>query len=827
MALKVNPTAKLEERLPIYKVEKYEGFDIIVSKTADITLAYELQLPEILTLSKQDYDQIHSSLVKAVRCLPVNSTVHKQDCFFEDKYVPQIKTDMPLLSKAFQWNFNERPFLNHKCYIFLTKSSSDRSRHSGRNISLGKRNLVPKDMMNDRVINDFLDKSSQFVKILTDSTFFKFRALTIDEICGSVDKPGILEKYLSLSPDGLTLQDIDLTEGLKIGTKKCSMFSVSHVDDLPPSVESEILYTPLSTDQSRFSLSFASPVSLNLSCNHIYNQYLFIDDEKQLIKQLESKKYNLLSLSKYSRENEVNYGHYEDFIKESVEGQLPPIRAHFNILLWSEDQEELKTLRSLTSSAIAKMDIRPKEATLEIGTLFWAGIPGNAGDFPREDTFITFPDRGCCFFNLETNYHSSSSDFGIKMVDRVYGVPIHVDISDEPMKRGIITNRNKFVLGPSGSGKSFFTNHMVRQYYDQGTHVVIVDVGHSYKGLCDLLGGIYLTYDEKKPISFNPFYISGDMDVEKKESIKTLLMSLWKKENEPISQSEYSTISDAVTFYYEALPSMPNVRPCFNSFYEFFRGPFCDYLRKNEDFEEKHFDIRNFLYVLQRYYKGGEFSFLLNSEQNQDLLNERFIIFELDNIKDHPILFPVVTLMIMETFVSKMRKLKGIRKMILIEEAWKAIAKEGTAEFIKYLFKTVRKFMGEAIVVTQEVDDIIGNPIVKEAIINNSDCKILLDQRKFMNRFNQIQTLLALTDKEKAQVLSINQNLIPGRKYKEVFISLQGHSKVYATEVSPEEYITYSTEQTEKVKLEKKTEKFGSIEMAIRESAEQIREGVF
>ena len=189
--------------------------------------------------------------------------------------------------------------------------------------------------------------------------------------------------------------------------------------------------------------------------------------------------------------------------------------------------------------------------------------------------------------------------------------------------------------------------------------------------------------------------------------------------------------------------------------------------------------------MLRPYYRGGEFDYLLNATENLDLLKERFIVFELDNIKDHPILFPVVTIIIMEVFISKMRKLKGIRKIILIEEAWKAIAKEGMAEYIKYLFKTVRKFFGEAIVVTQEVEDIISSPVVKQAIINNSDCKILLDQSKYQNKFDQIQDLLGLTEKEKALVLSVNKANDPAKKYKEVFISLGGIlSKVYRTEVS-------------------------------------------
>jgi len=303
------------------------------------------------------------------------------------------------------------------------------------------------------------------------------------------------------------------------------------------------------------------------------------------------------------------------------------------------------------------------------------------------------------------------------------------------------------------------------------------------------------------------------LDTEKKESIKTLLLALWKKDNENFNRSEYVALSSALQLYFEKKIETRN----FNSFYEFLKEDFVRALRSDQ-VKEKDFDVANFLYVLRPFYQGGEFDYLLNASENLDLLGERFIVFELDNIKDHPILFPVVTLIIMEVFISKMRKLKGVRKMILIEEAWKSIAREGMAEYIKYLFKTVRKFFGEAIVVTQEVEDIISSPIVKQAIINNSDCKILLDQSKYQNKFDQVQVLLGLTEKEKAMVLSMNKNNDLDKKYKEVFISLGGMlSKVYRTEVSPEEYLAYSTEETEKMKVQQYAKKYGSIENGIRQ----------
>ncbi len=500
-----------------------------------------------------------------------------------------------------------------------------------------------------------------------------------------------------------------------------------------------------------------------------------------------------------------------DFLNEAISQQRLPVKAHFNVLVWTDNQEELKDLKNRVSSALAQMDAVAKQETVGAPQIFWAGIPGNAADFPMNDTFDTFAEQATCFLNLETGYRSSLSPMGIRLGDRLTGKPVHVDISDEPMKMGICTNRNKFILGPSGSGKSFFTNHMVRSYYEQGTHIVLVDVGHSYKGLCDMVKGYYFTYSEENPIRFNPFFISeGDsLDTEKKESIKTLLLVLWKKDDEAFKRSEYVALSNSISGYYSHLLKHPEIFPCFNSFYSFLRDEYVQVL-EDDRVKEKDFDVDNFLYVLRPYYQGGEFDYLLNATENLNLLQERFIVFELDNIKDHPILFPVVTIIIMEVFINKMRKMKGLRKMILIEEAWKALMKEGFAEYIKYLFKTVRKFFGEAIVVTQEVEDIISSPVVKQAIINNSDCKILLDQSKYQNKFDQIQELLGLTEKEKALVLSVNKSNDPTKKYKEVFISLGGMlSKVYRTEVSPEEYLAYTTEQSEKLKLMQYATRFG------------------
>ncbi len=804
---------KIEDILPIFGVEH----DCILSKQGDVTIVFEGTLPELFTLSDQEYEALHQSLIRAIKILPAGTVFHKQDWFTEGKVAGDFSAiGVSFLSRASERFFHERPYLDHQCYIMLTKKPTGRKLGSSLFSNLLRRSIVPEQTLKPQLLQDFLDSAGQFERIVKDSGFIELRRLTDSELSGDKKYCGLVERYLNLQPNekSFILHDISFNDGLRVGPNHCQLFTLADAADLPAYCGSRINYDKYSTDKTKFSVSFASPLGQLLPCNHIYNQYIFIEDAQKTIQKLESKRLRLHSLSAYSRENTISRDATNEFLNEAIGEQRLPVKSHFNVLVWTDSLSELKDVRNLVSSALSQMDAVPKQELSGAPQIFWAGIPGNAADFPMNDTFDTFAEQACCFLNLETNYRSSISPCGIRLGDRLSGKPVHVDISDEPMSKGIITNRNKFILGPSGSGKSFFTNHLVRSYYEQGTHIVLVDVGHSYKGLCQMVKGYYFTYDENNPIRFNPFYIAeGDvLDTEKKESIKTLLLALWKKDHETFSRSEYVALSNALQLYYEQDRGFR----CFDSFYEFLQGEFVEVIKK-DNVKEKDFDVSNFLYVLRPYYKGGEFDYLLNSTRDLEMLHERFIVFELDKIKDHPILLPVVTIIIMEIFVSKMRKLKGIRKMILIEEAWKAIAREGMAEYMKYLFKTVRKFFGEAIVVTQEVDDIIHSPIVKEAIINSSDCKILMDQSKFQNKFTEIQNLLGLTEKEKTLVLSINKANDSTKKYKEVFISLGGtHSKVYRVEVSPEEYLAYTTEEKEKVKLMQYAEQFGGdIEKAI------------
>ena len=823
-------TSTLESKFPILKVEN----NCIISKFADITTAYRVILPELFTLTGEEYEALHGAWLKALKVLPDYTVVHKQDFFIEERYeAPEDGSERSFLARSYERHFNERPYLRHSCYLFVTKTTPERMRQTSASSVLCRGFIVPREMRDPDAVTRFLEAAEQMERILNDSGLVRVERLTEDEIVGTADDAGLLARYFALSDERRPVvnEDIRLDPGvMRIGDKYLSMHTLSDLDMLPQSVATDFRYERLSTDRSDCRLSFAAPVGLLLSCNHVYNQVIFLDDHDETLKRLEATARNMNSLAAYSRSNAINREWIEMYLNEAHSQGLRSVRCHCNVMAWAESEAELKRIRNDVGSQLALMGCTPHHNTVDVPVLFWAAIPGNEADFPAEESFYTFLDQALCLFNEETNYRSSLSPFGIKMSDRLSGIPIHLDISDLPMKRGVITNRNKFILGPSGSGKSYLTNHLVRQYWEQGSHILLVDTGNSYQGLCSLIhaktkgrDGVYFTYTEEAPIAFNPFYVEdGVYDVEKRESLKTLLLTLWKRESEEPTRSEEVALSNAVNLYLSKLRTDRSIVPSFDTFYEFVE---TDYRRLLEQkrVREKDFDLANFLNVLEPYYKGGEYDYLLNSDKQLDLLDKRFIVFELDNISSNRTLLPVVTLIIMETFISKMRRLKGVRKVILIEECWKALTSANMSAYIRYLYKTVRKYFGEAVVVTQEVDDIISSPIVKESIINNADCKILLDQRKYLSKFDGIQRLLGLTDKERAQILSINLSNDPKRRYKEVWIGLGGvQSAVYATETSVEEYLTYTTEESEKMQVMELSGKLGGdIEAAIRQLARE------
>lgn len=811
-------TKDLEKILPLYKIEK----DCLISKQGDVTIVYELSLPEIFTLSAEDYEHLHHTWLRAIKLLPAGTIVHKQDWYTEDNYKADRSGDPSFLKRRSEAHFNNRSFLNHRSYLMITRKADNHKPSSSVFSNLLRPTLVPSIALHPQAMHDFLDKTSQVTKLLSEGGFIRCRQPSADELAGNEKTAGLIEQYCFLlsQAEQPMRRDIIFKPDWRIGEKSVQLYSLADPEDLPAVCGSRITYDQYSTDVSKFSIGFAASAGLLLRTNHIYNQFIVVQDTQKTLKRMETRRRRLQSLSAYSRENAISCDATNAFLNEAISQQRQPVKAHFNIITWTDNPEQLKDLRNKTSSAIAQMDASPRQEIKGAPQLFWSSLPGNSADLPENETFDSFAEQAACFLAMETNYRTVKPEQGIRFTDR-FGRPIFEDLFDLPRTEyGWTSNMGLLCCGSSGAGKSMLLNHILRSLYDQGAHCVIIDIGGSYKGLCQLVGGYYFTYTEQDPIKFNPFWLpeGTSLDTEKKESLKSLLVALWKQENDPYNRSEYVALSNALQGYYQVLEKDKTIFPCFNSFYDYLQTTYAEILKEHK-VKDKDFDLNNFLYVLRPYYQNGEFDYLLNATQNLDLLAQSFVVVELDNIKDHPILFPVVTLITTELFVSKMRRLKGTRKVLIIDEAWKAIAKSGMAEFLKYAFKTIRKFNGIPGVVTQELDDLVDSAIIKDAIINNADIKILLDMKKFMHKFSKLQDVLGLSDKAKTILLSVNKDL------REFFIDLGGQmSKVFRNELCPEEYFSYTTDGKERVKVMEYSERFGGdMEAAITQLLKDLK----
>ncbi|WP_159516900.1 TraG family conjugative transposon ATPase [Sunxiuqinia indica] len=790
----------LQEVLPLL------GFngDILVSNNLDLSIGFRLGLPEVLSSSTEKLYQLHDTFQRIINLLPAGSFLHKQDHFlvrefeFKGQTPTNYKAVAASLNESYLNHFHGRKYLRHECFLFISLLNRGLLRNyleSSLILSRKERNM---EMLRFDKINE--------LKINLAAVFrqngITCELLSREEAAGGEDRLGLMERFLSLNftGDHPVLGGIDFRDRLKVMDQFVEIMSLSDYSHIPTELR------PVSKHpQTGLAASLVYPVSYHLPFSHVTNQFIYIPDQQEIKASLEGSYKKIYSLSKFSSENKVNAGLIESFLDQVQTMGEKIVQTHFNVMLFDSSLKDLKQHKSETASAFSLMNCFPYQHSHDLPELFFSCVPYSS-QLPESELLITQVPQACCFTNFEGEIKNSLSDFTISLSNRLEGCPVRIDISDEPMQKHLIHNRNKIIIGGSGSGKSFFTNHLLRQYAEsENCHVVLLDVGRSYELLTLYLnerlkkqgGAMMIEFTAENPISFNPFILEGKLDIERKQTILSVIFTIYK---ENLSEMEKDVIAHSVTAFFET--EEVNDRS-FNGYYEFCRD-FIPGLVKEQSIR---FNVNEFFFILSKYYRGGEYDYLLNRQMNTDeFFRCPFIVFELDRIKDHAIIFPVATLIIIDIFLQKMRRLKGVRKVLCVEEAWKAIATPQMASYLKYFYKTIRKFFGEAMVVTQEVDDVISSPVIRDAIINNADTRILLDMSKFKNKFDSISETLGLSEFQKEQILSINKNLPSDRNLKEVFIGLGDHSQVYALEVSRPEYYCYTSEQSEKQQILEKLE---------------------
>ena len=763
-----------------FSVEDVDGIGVLYTKTGEYSAILKLENPvQKYSANIDNYYEFTNLLTALAQTLGEGYAIHKQDVFIKKKFHDETNDNHEFLSESYFRYFTGRTYTDVQTYLIITQENK-------------KSRLFSFDSKKWR---DFLVKIRKVKDQLKDSGV---DSMYLD---GATARDYV-DRYFSMNFTGkivsMTNFKVD-DESISMGNKRCKVYSLVDVDciNLPGVIRP---YTNIEVNNTSMPVDLVSLVdNIPVAETVIYNQMLFLPNQKRELSLLDKKKNRHASMP-----NPSNLIAVEDIKKVQdviARENKQLVYAHFNLVVSVPIDEDIQKCTNHLENSFGRMGIHISKRAYNQLELFVNSFPGNCyGMNPDYDRFLTLSDAATCLMYKEHIQHSEDTPLKVYYTDR-QGVPVAIDISGKEGKNKITDNSNFFILGPSGSGKSFFTNSMVRQLWEQNTDVVLVDTGNSYEGLCDYVNGKYISYTEEHPITMNPFAIKREeLNIEKIGFLKNLIMLIWKGTNGRITKTEDHLIEDVITEYYDAHFRTGKVKELsFNTFYEYSTARIPEIVRDNN---LEGIDLATYNYLLKDFYKGGNHELTLNENLDTALFDETFIVFEIDSIKDDPLLFPLVTLIIMDVFIQKMR-IKKNRKVLVIEEAWKAIASPMMAEYIKYLYKTARKFWASVGVVTQEIQDIVGSPIVKEAIINNSDVIMLLDQSKFKERFDEIKAILGLTDVDCRKIFTINrlENKEGRSFFREVFIRRGQNAAVFGVEEPHECYMTYTTERAEKEAL--------------------------
>ena len=817
-----------------FSAEETDGVGVLYTKTGEYSAVLKIENPVQKYSADIDsyYDFTHLFTALA-QTLGEGYAIHKQDIFVRKQFASEPTDGQEFLSSSYFRYFKGRPYTDSLCYLTITQEAK-------------KSRLFSFDSKKWR---DFLVKIRKVHDQLRDSGV-QARFLNKAEASEYVDRYFAMNfKDRTVSMTNFKADD----ETVSMGDKRCKVYSLVDVDcaALPSQIRP---YTNIEVNNTEMPVDLASVVdNIPDAETVVYNQVIFLPNQKRELAMLDKKKNRHASIP-----NPNNQMAVEDIkrVQEVIARESKQlVYTHFNMVVAVSAGADLQKCTNHLENAFGRMGIHISKRAYNQLELFVGSFPGNCYTLNEEyDRFLTLSDAAMCLMYKERVLHSEETPLKIYYTDR-QGVPVAIDITGKEGKNKLTDNSNFFCLGPSGSGKSFHMNSVVRQLHEQGTDVVMVDTGNSYEGLCEYLGGKYISYTEERPITMNPFRINREeYNIEKIDFLKNLILMIWKGSDSQIPEIEFRIVEQIIIDYYDAyfngftrytdeqrevlLKNLfaaasrknPNKPPrevdemvrkqievlearraalkvtelSFNSFFDYSFDRLEQICTEN--------DITTISYstystMLQPFYKGGAYEKILNETVDSALFDETFIVFEVDAIKENKKLFPIVTLIIMDVFLQKMR-IKKTRKVLVIEEAWKAIASPLMAEYIKFMYKTARKFWASVGVVTQEIQDIIGSEIVKEAIINNSDVVMLLDQSKFKERFDEIRKILGLTEVDCKKIFTINrlENKDGRSFFREVFIRRGTTSGVYGVEEPHECYMTYTTERAEKeaLKLYKK-----------------------
>jgi len=788
---------------PILDIQNH----VVFGSNGDVVLCYQVELPEIYSLSETDFEELHGMWFQAFKSLPVGAIIHKQDRYQKKGYDARNLPKETFLAKATHDYFVGREHLDHQSYLFFVLPLDK---------ALNATKYVNPFRKVEKGLHRKLDvQVAEFVTAVNDAVSYINNSKSVSMV--PMEPEAILE-HTHAYFNGYNLDfdtDIQFGKGpIEIGDHYFDVMAINHEECFGETVQSSVPNGKFSSDGFSFHKGFLDGLGLELGENHIINQILYLDDTHQWRKLLDKKIEELSKSSNFGSQNKVvrnKVQHILDRINGDDTARI--IRGHVNIVYWHTEVGVLKRIASGIKAQLKELDIRPYHPHGEERKhYFLNSYPSYASNFSNEDLFVMDLKAALCLYINNTNYRSDET--GIVFNDRQYNIPVVKDVWDEGKRR--IKARNFAIFAPTGEGKSFLANNILRQYFEADVRLVIIDLGGSYAKFAQLYPDdhVVLRYEQGKNLGINPFYIAdpSDLTPERLEDLALFLLELLA-ENQ-VTKSKEVALKKVLLHYYDAVRAGHSLA----SLYQFV-DKHKDTLIEETRVHESDFNVYGFLHILSEYVDGGLYSFLFHvaEDQTYKIEDKRLIVFELDKVRDNKEILSVMLKLIKSAIQRTIWRNRSERGIILFDEFAKQLKFPHVLESVEFYYQAIRKQNGAIGIILQSINQLPENA-TSASILENTQVVYSLRNEK---GYDELVRRLHLSNHDLNQLKSLRNNLTGVRKYTEIFIKIGKESNVFRLEVPPEVYAAYLTDGVEHGQLMELFEQFGNMERAITEFINQ------
>ncbi len=767
-------TINIHEKNPIADIQEH----VVFAANGNVIFCYSIDYPEIFSLSEKYFDEIHTTWTQALKNLPSGTVVHKQDIFLKEKYTAQALSESSFLSKATHDYFKGREYINHSGYLFITYTQN-------------------KALNNPKLVNPFTKFQANTVTAL-DNNLKEF-STHVDDVANYINNSRIFKVH-PLDKDTISrlsffymngfqddvLTDTVLEKDITIGDDYFEFLTVQHEMDFLGDVASCSVDKKFSTDDFSFHQGFIDEFGIKLFANHIVNQIIYLDDKQRWRNFLDKKREELSKARNFGSLNEVMLKRVEtviDFINKDDNARI--IRGNLNIMYWDKERNELEKTASKIKSLFKDIDIIPnypkgvEKINYFLNNHFcFSSHLGNL--------YVMDLKSALCMSIQSSNY--KSDDVGIVFNDRLYNLPVLKDVWDEEKKR--IKARNFAVFAPTGEGKSFLANHVLRQFYEDGVRLAIIDLGGSYTKLSLLYPNdcIIIRYESGKSLGINPFYITGDETVTPAfiEDLSVFLFELYLPQKIAEKEQEVA-LKKIIKTYYEHVTNNHGLP----GFYYFIKDNKAVLLEELEILD-KYFVLDDFLHVMSEYVEGGLYAFLF--EQTEDTSyqfeDKKIVVFELDDVQDNKELLAVMLKLIKVAISRTIWKNKSEKGIILFDEFAKQLKFPNVLSSVEFYYQAIRKQEGAIGIILQSVNQLPQND-TSASILENTQVIYSLYNEK---GYDSLQERLKLSSHDLIQLKSLRSSREGEQKYTEIFIKIGKQSNVFRLEVPKEVFAAYLTD---------------------------------